>query len=94
MKRTILLTALTVLSSLSLLRAQNESEASTNPMSGLSLEDCIRIAKERNLNCADRRSNKKTESLVSMQHDTVSCPRSMQASDTTIASDVRKTKRE
>lgn len=50
MKRTILLTALTVLSSLSLLRAQNESEASTNPMSGLSLEDCIRIAKERNLN--------------------------------------------
>ena len=50
MKRTILLTALTVLSSLSLLRAQNKSEASTNPMSGLSLEDCIRIAKERNLN--------------------------------------------
>ena len=93
MKRTILLTALTVLSSLSLLRAQNESEASTNPMSGLSLEDCIRIAKERNLNLR-RRSNKKTESSVSMQHDTVSYPRSMQASDTTIASDVRKTKRE
>ncbi len=50
MKRTILLTAVAVFTALPTLRAQTEPATTSIPTSPLTLEDCIRIAKERNLN--------------------------------------------